>query len=178
MSDARWERFERKMESVFAGIRALETTFVNESHNARLDGVGVAAVKNKTSLFDLMKRPAVDLAIAKTVANACGLPLEISKDGLVREQVELAAIYDGYLKQQTRQVEQSRKLESIRIPSGFEYGSLVGLSYESREKLGRIQPTTVGQASRIPGVRPTDIALLIGHLRQRVATSARSVDLS
>ncbi len=174
VSDARWAKFERKMEAVGRGIRALETAFVNESHSSRLEGNGVASVKNKTSLFDLMKRPAVNLECAEVVASACGLPLEIPAEPLVREQVELAAIYDGYLKQQSRQVEQSRKLESIRIPSGFEYGSLVGLSYESREKLGRIQPATVGQASRIPGVRPTDIALLIGHLRQRVSAVGAS----
>lgn len=169
VSDERWRRFESKMEAVSAGIASLESSFVNESHNARLEAMQVGPVKNKTSLFDLMKRPAVNLATAEQIAQSCGLALQIPAQALVREQIELAAIYDGYLKQQSKQVEQSRKLEAIRIPQGFDYAGMTGLSYESREKLGRILPTTVGQASRIPGVRPTDIALLIGHLRGRFA---------
>lgn len=168
VSDERWAKFNRKMDQVGTGIRALENVFVNESHAGHLAENGLSPVKNKTSLFDLMKRPALNLERAEEVAEACGLSLEMPSEPLVREQIELAAIYDGYLKQQTRVVEQSKKLESIRIPAGFEYPSLTGLSYESREKLGRIQPLTVGQASRIPGVRPTDIALLIGHLRGRL----------
>jgi tRNA uridine 5-carboxymethylaminomethyl modification enzyme len=169
VSDERWVKFEAKMEAVSAGISSLESRFVNESHNPRLEAMRVGAVKNKTSLFDLMKRPAVNLASAEQIAEVCELALEIPAQPLVREQIELAAIYDGYLKQQSKQVEQSRKLESIRIPASFDYTGMNGLSYESREKLGRIMPTTVGQASRIPGVRPTDIALLIGHLRGRIA---------
>jgi len=167
--DERWRRFESKMGSVSSGIESLETSFVNESHNSRLEAMQVGPVKNKTSLFDLMKRPAVNLASAEQIAGACDLVLQIPAHPLVREQIELSAIYDGYLKQQSKQVEQSRKLEAIRIPEGFDYAGMTGLSYESREKLGRILPTTVGQASRIPGVRPTDIALLIGHLRGRLS---------
>jgi tRNA uridine 5-carboxymethylaminomethyl modification enzyme len=169
VSEARWGRFVDKSEAIEQGIQALGATFVNESYNASLESVGVAGVKNKTSLFDLMKRPAVNLECAEGVSIACKLGLAVSPDPLVREQVELAAIYDGYLKQQARQIDQARKLESIRIPSGFDFKNLPGFSYESREKMSRIQPTTVGQASRIPGVRPTDIALLIGHLRGKLS---------
>jgi len=169
VSDVRWGRFVEKSDSIVRGIGSLESSFVNESHGEALESVGVAAVKNKTSLFDLMKRPAVNLATAEAAAQACGVELEIDADPHVREQVELSAIYDGYLKQQSRQIEQARKLESIRIPKSFDFKSLNGFSYESREKMSRIRPTTVGQASRIPGVRPTDIALLIGHLRGKLS---------
>jgi tRNA uridine 5-carboxymethylaminomethyl modification enzyme len=168
VGDDRWERFQTKSEAITAGITELESKSVNESHNELLDKIGEGPVKNKTSLFDLMKRPSVDLEAAGRIAETCGVSLALPTDPLVREQVELAAMYDGYLKQQSRQVEQARKLESIKIPDAFDYAAMNGISYESREKLGRIRPTSVGQASRIPGVRPTDIALLIGYLRGKL----------
>ncbi len=174
VNEERWAKFSRKMDAVRSGIQVLENSVVNESHNERLQENGIQPVKNRTTLFDLMKRPAVNLESAEQVAEICGQPLSLPSEPLIREQIELAAIYDGYLKQQARVVEQSRKLESIRIPEDFDYTSLTGLSYESREKLGRIRPQTVGQASRIPGVRPTDIALLLGHLRGRLGEAKQT----
>ncbi|MBC8066602.1 MAG: tRNA uridine-5-carboxymethylaminomethyl(34) synthesis enzyme MnmG [Chlorobia bacterium] len=161
-SRERWEKFCEKQAKIVRGLAILESTFVHESQGELLEAHGQQPVKNKISLFDLMKRPSVSLDIAERVGR-----ITISSEPLVREQVELAAIYDGYLKQQDRQIVQARKLESIRIPTDFDYQTLTGLSYESLEKLGRIRPTTMGQASRVPGVRPSDIALLIGHLRGR-----------
>src|SRR5690606_30007312 len=83
-----------------------------------------------------------------------------------RQQIEISAVYHGYLKRQDEEIAQSLRLEELAIPDDFNYEGIQSLSFESREKLGRIRPTTVGQASRIPGVRPSDIALLIGYLRQ------------
>jgi tRNA uridine 5-carboxymethylaminomethyl modification enzyme len=165
VSDERWQRYCAKQESVQKGSEALENAFLNESHNDRLAELGYAPVRQKTSLFDLMKRPELDLERTLAIARACGLAPELTEDRLAREQVELNAMYDGYLRQQVRQTEQARKLEELRIPAQFSYDVLKGLSFESREKLGRIRPATVGQASRVPGVRPSDIALLIGYLR-------------
>jgi tRNA uridine 5-carboxymethylaminomethyl modification enzyme len=94
---------------------------------------------------------------------------EIEFDGLADEiwaQVELAAKYAGYLEIQQRQAQQQRKLDDIKLPADIDYAKLKGLSYESIEKLSRIRPATAGQASRIPGVRPTDIALLVGLLNR------------
>ena len=85
-------------------------------------------------------------------------------------------MYDGYLKQQTRQADRAKKLDEMKIPSHFEYQTLKGISYESLEKLGRIKPTTVGQASRIPGVRPSDIALLIGFLKASKSLAGKRND--
>ncbi len=79
-------------------------------------------------------------------------------------QVELNAKLEGYLQIQQRAATQQRRLDALRIPATFDYPAARGLSYESIEKLGRVRPTTVGQASRVPGVRPSDIALLIGFL--------------
>jgi tRNA uridine 5-carboxymethylaminomethyl modification enzyme len=165
VDDRRWQRFCEKQEAIARGTERLQTTFISEAHNPELSTMGIEPVRTKTSLFDLMKRPAVDLQTAEHVAALCQIPLEIETRPDVREQIELAAIYDGSLRQQRRQIERSVKLELVKIPADFNYQAMKGLSYESLEKLGRIRPVTVGQASRIPGVRPTDIALLLGYLR-------------
>jgi len=168
VADQRWQRFQEKQEKIVRGIASLENVFVNDSHNDRLIAWGTAPVKQKTSIFDLMKRPDVDLPAALEISQTCGLDPWLPADARAREQIELSAMYDGYLKQQARQAEQARKLDRMKIPADFSFDALKGLSYESREKLGRIRPTTVGQAGRIPGVRPSDIALLIGYLKGAV----------
>jgi len=178
----RWERFSRKRELIERGLRALEHGTITPANNGLLESSGHAPVTNKASLFELMRRPEFGLADAESLALRLGLSLpeplraadacesETETDGCeirhqAREQIELAAKYDGYLRLQQRVVDQARRLEDLRIPASFEYESLRGLSFETIEKLSRVRPATVGQASRVPGVRPTDIALLIGHLR-------------
>ncbi len=83
----------------------------------------------------------------------------------MRDQLEIAAKFEGYIQIQARNAELTRKLDALQLPLSLDYSRITSLSYESVEKLSRIRPTSVGQASRIPGVRPADIALLIGHLR-------------
>lgn len=164
-SKERWRRFSDKQDRIAAGLDALRSKHFYPAHSEQLEKAGLSSIASKVSFFDLMKRPDVDLDRVTQLATACGISIELPQDKDAREQVELAAIYDGYLKQQSRLVEQSRKLDDLRIPSSFDFAAMNGLSYESKEKLNRVRPTTVGQASRIPGVRPADIALLIGHLK-------------
>jgi tRNA uridine 5-carboxymethylaminomethyl modification enzyme len=88
--------------------------------------------------------------------------------------VETSIKYEGYLKQQTNEIEKMRKAESRRIPPGFEYHAIPGLSREMIEKFSRVRPTTIGQASRIPGVTPAALSILHIHLemasnRERMA---------
>jgi tRNA uridine 5-carboxymethylaminomethyl modification enzyme len=164
-SDERWARFCEKRESIEEGLETLKTNHVMPMHSEILEESGLSTIASKISLFDLMKRPEVDLERLEAIAFACGVSLSLPESKDVRDQIELAAIYDGYLLQQTRLVEKARKLDDMKIPPSFEFASMKGISYESREKLTRVRPTTVGQATRIPGVRPSDIALLIGHLK-------------
>jgi len=163
----RWDRYERKHEAVARGLESLRSTHVLPIHNDILADVGTATVEVRVSLFDLLKRPELRLQPVLALAERCGLSPEVGQDREVREQVELAGVYDGYLQKQARLAERQGQLESMRIPVDFDYSTMGGLSFESREKLCRIRPLTVGQAGRIPGVRPTDVALLIGHLRAR-----------
>src|SRR6185436_16703163 len=94
--------------------------------------------------------------------------VEIEK--LRREDVvsiETAIKYEGYLKQQTREVEKLRKAESRRIPEGLDYASMPGLSREIVEKLSRVRPQSIAQASRIPGITPASISILLFHMEMR-----------
>jgi tRNA uridine 5-carboxymethylaminomethyl modification enzyme len=171
-SEERWAKFSTKRESIQEGIRSLELTFVHNGHNEKLAEAGLAPVDDRTSLFALLRRPGVDLSKVEQLASLCDLPLEISDEREVREQIDLTGTYDGYIQRQSRLAEQANRLEEMRIAPDFDFSSLNGLSYESREKMSRVAPQTVGQASRIPGVRPSDIALLIGHLRARKQPTA------
>jgi tRNA uridine 5-carboxymethylaminomethyl modification enzyme len=171
--DARWRKFCDKREAIELGRAQLENTYVMPAQRQLLQNASTATVESKISLFDLLKRPEMDLEKLEALAENCGLSITISPDPKAREQIELAGAYDGYIQRQERLANQARKLDQMRIPNGFDFGSL-SLSFESREKLTRIQPSTVGQASRVPGVRPSDIALIIGYLKARAAVSSSS----
>jgi tRNA uridine 5-carboxymethylaminomethyl modification enzyme len=134
-------------------------------------------VRGRASAFELLKRPETSLAVLEDAAARCGLALNLPPatarvEHEARERIEVTAVYDGYLQRQAHEAQRAKELESLTIPAAFDYGRTKGLSYESVEKLSRVRPTTVGQASRVPGVRPSDIALLIGHLRNDTARGA------
>jgi tRNA uridine 5-carboxymethylaminomethyl modification enzyme len=158
--DVRWERFERKQAAIVQGRARLESTYVFPADNARLVLAGSAPINSKVSVFELIRRPELGLAGALRIQ-----PVEISNDRDVRQQIELQAVYDGYIQKQRELVGQTSRLDSMPIPVDWDYHGINGLSYETREKLSRVRPQTIGQASRVPGVRPTDIALLVGHIR-------------
>jgi tRNA uridine 5-carboxymethylaminomethyl modification enzyme len=171
----RSRRFEAKMTAISHLRQTLDEAWISSADNPQLESLGHPPVAEKLSAFQLMRRPEFCLADAQAVLRASGRPITVCEDRAVQEQIELAAKYDGYLQQQERLARKSRALDDFAIPRSLRYDDLPGLSYESREKFGRFQPTTVGQASRIPGVRPVDIALLIAHLRARsVVGSAQS----
>jgi tRNA uridine 5-carboxymethylaminomethyl modification enzyme len=165
--DARWERFQAKMARVRRGTAALRGVTVSPADAELLEFDGEAPVDSKVTLFELMKRPTFNLVDAERMARALGEPLDLPTDREAREQLELAGKYDGYIQLQRRVAEKARKLDDMRIPADFDFAGVKALSYESKEKLGRVRPATVGQASRVPGVRPSDIALIIGYLRAR-----------
>lgn len=167
VEDVRWARYEEKQRQIDEGRKALDTTYVVPAHNDILAEFDTSPVDGRVSLFDLLKRPKIGLEDVLSIAHRAGLRLNISEEKAVREQLGLVGLYDGYIQRQERLAGQQQRLETMRIPDAFDYASLGGLSYESREKLGRLRPLTIGQASRVPGVRPADIALLIGHLKAR-----------
>lgn len=165
VDDERFRAFESKMQRIEDGLSSLKFQTVSSADNPILESIGIAPVSDRVSLFDLMKRPMVDLPTVRILSRALAREVTLPEDVLALEAIELAAMYDGYLRRQDRAVIHAARMDSLRIPEWFDVSQIGALSYESREKLGRIRPATVGQASRIPGVRPSDIALLIGFLR-------------
>jgi tRNA uridine 5-carboxymethylaminomethyl modification enzyme len=168
VSDERWSRFQAKQDKITRGLTSLETSTVSPAHDADLATFGIQPSKNRMSLFELMRRPDITLDVIEQIASKIGIALDLPADGDAREQIALKAMYSGYIVQQQRLVDNATKLDDMKIPFDWDYESMAGLSYESKEKLGRIRPTTIGQASRIPGVRPTDIAMVIGYLKGKM----------
>jgi tRNA uridine 5-carboxymethylaminomethyl modification enzyme len=165
--DERWARFSAKHDAIGEAREALEMAHIHSGYNAQIELEGEKGLDGKVSLFEFMRRPEIDLDRCLEIAKSCGIEITISAKRDVREQVELAAKYSGYLARQERVSLNASQLEAIRIPAGFDFAGLGGLSYEGREKLVHVNPTSVGQASRVPGVRMSDVALLLGHLKAR-----------
>jgi tRNA uridine 5-carboxymethylaminomethyl modification enzyme len=170
-SAARVARLDEKEAALAATLERLRATAaVPERVNDYLAGVGTAPIERPTRLDKLALRPEVDLA---DLLRASGhADLVVPGPGLERT-VELAAVelrYAGYLEREAALVEQMRGLERLRIPPGFAYGAVTAITMEAREKLGRIRPETLGQASRISGVSPSDVqALMVLLKRHRAA---------
>lgn len=122
-------------------------------------------------LADLLKRPNISYEILKEVDEKTR-EINLSRD--VYEQVEILIKYDGYLKRQEFQVEQSGKLEKYRIPDKIDYNQILHISTETREKLEKIRPKTLAQASRIGGVKPADISVLMVMLEKNLINNWRT----
>lgn len=165
----RWRAYSEKQELIERDVKTVDATYLYASDNDWLSELYTTPVPNRLSLMEYLRRPEADFeAIVAKLAQLDRCP-DVSDRGDVREQVALAAKYQGYIEIQQRQAERQRKLDTMPIPANYDFEAMKGLSFESKEKLTRLAPRSIGQASRIPGVRPSDIALLIGHLRKRTA---------
>ena len=133
----------------------------NPALNALLEEKGSTPVANSARLADLLRRPQVDYAdIAPFDPNRPELP------DAVTEEVEIQIKYAGYLARQQKQVEEFKQEESRLLPNNLDYNSIQGLRLEARDKLSEIRPMSIGQAGRISGVSPADIAVLLIWLEQ------------
>ena len=119
-----------------------------------------ANLRQNTSLYDLLKRPEINYRDLVQYGLAEELPQEIGR------AIDIHVKYEGYIKQQLAQVAKFNKLESKLLPQDLDYMELKGLSVEARQKLNKIKPVSVGQASRISGVSPADITTLMIHLEK------------
>ena len=157
------QHVEEKYEAVRREINRLESNGVpaSEALNAMLESKGSAPVANSARLADLLRRPQVgyeDIA-----------PFDPDRPALskaVAEEVEIQVKYAGYLARQEKQVAEFKKEESRKLPEGIDYESITGLRLEARQKLSQIRPMSIGQAGRISGVSPADIAVLLIWLEQ------------
>ncbi|HET7402942.1 MAG TPA: FAD-dependent oxidoreductase, partial [Usitatibacter sp.] len=163
VDDARWSRFCRKREAVAVETQRLRTTFV---HPGGIDAALEArtfgqALEREYSLFDLLRRPEVTYA---GLALAVPGP-QVAPD--VAEQVEVEAKYAGYIERQRDEVRRQLAQESVAIPADIDYATVHGLSREVQQRLAQGRPQTVGQASRMQGITPAAISLLLVHLKRR-----------
>lgn len=166
ITEQRWAKFQDKMDAIQKGISQLNERALNPSNKDLAEELEIPAPTGRVTFFDLLRRKGVTLESLETAANAIEAALELSQDAQVREQIYLAGVYQGYLQRQEQLIFQVKKFEEIAIPKGWDFESMISLSHESKEKWSRLQPTTVGQASRIPGIRSSDVALLVGHLKR------------
>ena len=160
----RLKAVEEKYEAVRREIRRLESSGIPGSPelNALLEERGTTTVANSVRLSDLVRRPQVSYAdIAPFDKDRPQLPLSVT------DEVEIMLKYEGYLARQRKQVEEFRKEESRLLPGDLDYAAIGGLRLEAREKLSQIRPMSIGQAGRISGVSPADIAVLLIYLEQR-----------
>ncbi|TRZ57096.1 MAG: tRNA uridine-5-carboxymethylaminomethyl(34) synthesis enzyme MnmG [Rhodocyclaceae bacterium] len=169
VDDIRWEAFNRKREAIAAETERLKSTWIGPKIVNGDDAVRVLGqpLEREYRLLDLLRRPQVRYAALKTLVPEQQVTADAtSLDPQVIEQIEIQAKYQGYIERQQEEVTRSETQETLGLPSAFDYGAVPGLSIEVRQKLSQYQPETIGQASRIQGVTPAAISLLLVHLKR------------
>jgi tRNA uridine 5-carboxymethylaminomethyl modification enzyme len=162
VDDAQWASFEQKERDRFHVEQWIDAQTTDpEVWNDYLESQGTAPIRQKGSLRALISRPQLTLAGLRAHAAQVEEPLV---DALVWDQVEIDEKYRGYLEKEQEQVAKLKRLESVRIPVDFDFEKITALSIESRQKLKKLKPETVGHASRVSGVSPADIQILLVHL--------------
>ncbi|WP_285275578.1 tRNA uridine-5-carboxymethylaminomethyl(34) synthesis enzyme MnmG [Halopseudomonas bauzanensis] len=165
VDDARWAAFSAKREAIEAEQQRLSSTWVQPTSDI---GRHFAEHFNtpltrEYSLLDLLRRPEVDYPTLTRITGATDIPADAA------EQVEIHAKYAGYIERQQDEIDKLRQHEQTLLPADLDYATLNGLSKEISQKLASIRPQTLGQASRIPGVTPAAVSLLLIHLKKRNA---------
>ncbi|TAG27290.1 MAG: tRNA uridine-5-carboxymethylaminomethyl(34) synthesis enzyme MnmG [Burkholderiales bacterium] len=176
VDDARWEAFSRKLDAVSRETERLKSTWVTPSKlpAAEAERVLGKGIEHEYNLFELLRRPGVGYeALVSLQQDGKALTSDtVSRETLgdlresVVEQVEIAAKYSGYIDRQKDEVARSAHYENLRLPVGLDYTQVQSLSFEARHKLAKHQPETLGQASRISGITPASISLLLIYLKK------------
>jgi len=163
ISDARYERFQTKKAIIEAEIERLRNTIIkpNAEVQAKLKEWGSSELKDGIRGHDLLRRTEMTYAL---VSELIPSEREIADD--VAEQVEIQVKYEGYIEKSIQQVEKLKKMENKKIPDLIDYDAITGLASEARQKLKQVRPLSVAQASRISGVNPADISILLVYIEQ------------
>ena len=160
----RYEKIKEKKEVIKKEIKRLSSTrlFPTPEVNEKLIKLNSSPIKSPVSLKDILKRPEVSYKDLKDI-----LPSFEEKGEDIAKQVEIEVKYEGYIKRQNQEVEKFKEIEKIAIPPDFDFTSIPGLSKEVREKLSLIRPLSLGQASRISGITPAAISILMIYLKRK-----------
>lgn len=164
VSDEEYKHLLKKMDDIQSEIKRLEKTVIGVSDRVQifLEKYGSTLLKSGITLAELVKRPELDyVKLAKLDEGRPELPDDVT------EQVNIEIKYEGYIKRQMQQVAQFKKLEDKKLPEDFDYSEVNSLRREAVQKLNKVQPATIGQASRISGVSPADISVLLVHFTRK-----------
>ena len=167
--DAQWEQFERRREAIACELERLKSTWVNPRmvSEAEAERVLGKPIEREYALTDLLRRPNVSYKQLMTLTSLDGRRFDQPElDVAVADQVEIQVKYAGYIDRQAKEVERHEHYENLALPDDLDYMSVRALSMEVRQKLTRHRPETLGQASRIAGVTPAAISLLLVHLKK------------
>ena len=158
-----YERFQEKREAIERLLALLSDVRLNPRPdvNRMLEGLDLGSINQPATLKDLLRRPGADLSNIAKLDNRI-----LSFDSEVTEQATIFVKYDGYIRRQMEQVERLRRLEGTHIPEDFDYWQTPGLSNEVKEKLSRIHPISLGQASRISGITPAAVSIVQIYLKK------------
>ncbi len=189
VDDRRWAAFETKRERLERELQRLKTVWVRPATLAAADAERLLgkALEHEYALADLLRRPGVGFDAVAEAARLAGHAQAVSRETLraewgaaaadtVIEQVEIATKYAGYIEKQQDEVERSAAHEQTPLPADLDYAQVHALSFEVRQKLQRHRPATLGQASRISGVTPAAISLLLVHLKKKRLAGFASTD--
>ena len=165
VDDERWAQFESKRNAIVAEQQRLHEEFVRPEKISKADQERVLGkpLNREARLIELLRRPDVSYKSLMSLSSAHGPDI----DPLVAEQVEIQAKYSGYIERQQDEIERAQRNDEKVIPLNFDYSAISGLSAEVQEKLMKIKPTTIGQASRIQGVTPAAISLLLVFIKKQ-----------
>ncbi len=165
VDDVRWAAFQRKQEAIEREQQRLRRTFIHPQHvpQEQLQQVFGKVLEREYSMFELLRRPEVSYEALLTLPQAG----EGEADPQVRQQLEIAAKYQGYIDRQAEEIERLKGSEDYKLPIDMDYGEVHGLSIEVQQKLNKQKPETIGQAGRISGVTPAAISLLLVHLKRK-----------
>ncbi|MCL0107744.1 tRNA uridine-5-carboxymethylaminomethyl(34) synthesis enzyme MnmG [Peptococcaceae bacterium] len=164
VNDERWELFNRKKELINKKLKWLKETYIlpKTEINEKMKQIGISSIKQKINLYALLKRPEVSLDTLKE------LGFEIDEEGIdVLEELTAQVKYEGYIEKQKNLIEKFKRLENLKLDADIDYNEIKGLRTEAKQKLNKIKPESIGQASRISGVNPADISVLLIWLEQR-----------
>ena len=161
ISEEKYAKFNKKKQDIEEFFNLLNTTRITpkKETNEYIESIGTTPLKDGISLYEFLKRPEVNLKHLEHF-------IEIPYSEEVKEQVEINTKYEGYIKKSLKEAEKMLSLEEKQIPENINYSIIPNLASEARQKLEEIKPTTIGQASRISGVNPADISILMVYLRR------------
>lgn len=164
VTQERYDRYIEKKEQIESEIERLKKNRITPNEvNELLAEKGIVGLNNGLSLYEFLKRPEIDYSFLDITGKSS--ELELPED--VKEQAVIMIKYEGYIEKQMKQIEQFRKLENKKLSEDIDYSLIDGLRLEARQKLDLIKPTSIGQASRISGVSPSDISVLLIYLEQK-----------